>query len=405
MKRLNRIISLALLALICGAGVSSAQSPFKWKAALPRVDSNGYYRINLPAPLVAKSKAGLGDLRITGPDEAYVSYIKIGDLPANVQAKFTVFPQVKINAETDTVTVFVMSNMTGTPVSKLWVKLKNTEVQRHIAIAGSDDMQHWFAIRDDTYLMPATDADATGAYEQVFTFPASNYRYLKLVVDNHHKSPVNILRAGIYNYLPVQPRFVNAGPIAFTQKDSAQVTHLHIKFNDAYAVDKLHIGTGTSGYFKRKVNVYLNDSTRTWVSEQYITNDDTNINLSVKSTGLDVEIINNDDRALAIKTIAAYQQERFVVARLDSDKEYYLITGNARAEPPHYDLQFFTDKIAAKVLPAINAQQIDINPHYKIAAAAKPAKSFTWLIWAAIGIAVVFLSVLTMKMAREIGKG
>ncbi|MES2275740.1 MAG: DUF3999 family protein [Bacteroidota bacterium] len=403
MKALNRILKLSLL--LCGFSYTllAQQTTFKYKSELAGVDSAGYYRINLRPDLTAKAKTDLSDIRVAAPDGGFVAYVKAGDMPANSQYRFVTFPQVKTKDKQDTSTVFVVENPTDGPVKQLWLKLKNTAVERHLTLTGSDDLQQWFAIAENMNLGTAASTDDKGIYEQQLTFPASSYRYLKMVINNAHKSPVNIREAGIYTYLPVKPQYVMLSRLTFTQADSPNhVTHIYINFDEAYPINKLYIPVKLNAYFRREVNVYTQGKSPQWLTSKTFSNEDEYINLSVRAKSLDVQIINNDDRPLPVTHVEAYQSESYIIARLEPKKIYYLIFGNDTATAPKYDLQFFTGKIGNH-FPENGHFAIEPNKAYQTKQA-QPVNKKPYLLWLSIAVAIAILSALTFSMTREVNK-
>src|SRR3954464_7488535 len=110
-SRMNKIACFTIL--FCGLMLSaSAQKNFKYEAALPKVDSTGFYRISLQPALVAKAKADLSDIRITDAKGTFIPYIQAGSLPQKDQKSFVVFNQVDARLSTDTGTTFIVENKT-----------------------------------------------------------------------------------------------------------------------------------------------------------------------------------------------------------------------------------------------------------------------------------------------------
>jgi hypothetical protein len=407
--RQGKKIKILLVCLLCtiSTSLSAQQTSFKYKANLPKVDSAGYYRINLQPGLTSKAKMDLSDVRIVDADEKdiqnqVVAFIKAGDIPVYPSRdKWIEFCPVPINGRSDTSTVFVVGNTTGQPIHSLKVYLKNTVVERHITLNGSDDLKQWFAIKENMPLGTSHPEDEKGEYEQDLEFPVSNYRYLKLIINNEHKSPLNILRAGISTYVPVATRFT-AIPLKLNKVDSANhITHLYIGFNEPTIINKLNITVALNAYFQREVNVYTNDAQHQLLTSKTLSNHDTEINLSVKTTGLDVQIVNNDNRPLQITKVDALQSQNYIVGYLEAGHKYELFLGDTAAKTPDYDIKYFSGKINTP-LPELAHNAIEANPIYKFAAT-KPAKQYPFLLWLSVGLAVVVLSVLTFRMAKEVG--
>ncbi|QKJ32371.1 DUF3999 family protein [Mucilaginibacter mali] len=403
MKVPNKVLKLNLLFCLCAGSLAAQQAPFKYRADVAGVDSAGYYRINLSPELTARAKADLSDIRLAGTGGNFVAYVKNGDMPASGRPAFVNFPQVKTNSKPDTSTIFVAENPTGAPISHLWLKLKNTTASRRITLTGSDDLKQWFAISEDTGISPATAGDDKGVYQHQLQFPASNYRYLRVEIGNGKKSPLNIIKAGIYTYLPSVPRYVPLTGLSFKRADSPDhITHIYINFKEAYTVNKLHLPVSTKTYFHRAVNVYTNDTDHRWLSSKTLTGDDMYINLSVKAKSLDVQIVNNDDEPLAIDRVEASQSQDYIIARLEPKNAYYLLLGSDSVATPKYDLQFFVEKLSGP-LPEVSHQLLVPNPAYQ-AIKAPPAKSYPYLLWLSVAVAVLVLLSLTIKMTREVAK-
>lgn len=403
MRVLNKILKLSLLLCLCAGSLAAQQSPYKYRADVARVDSAGYYRINLSPGLTAKAKSDLSDIRLAGPSGNFVAYVKAGDMPASSHPAFINFPQVKTRDKADTSTLFVAENPTGGPINQLWLKLKNTAVSRHITLTGSDDLKQWFAISENMDMDPATTSDDKGEYGHQLQFPTSNYHYLKVEIANGHKSPLNIINAGIYTYLPPSPRYIALTHFTLKRADSPNhITHLYINFSEAYTVNKLYLPVSINAYFHREVNVYTNDAAHRWLTSKTITGDDLYINLSVKAKSLDVQIINNDDEPLTIPRVEASQAQSYIIARLEPQKKYALLFGNDSATTPKYDLQFFVEKLSGP-LPEITHLAPVQNPAYH-AVVSEPGKSKPYLLWLSVAVAVLVLLTLTIKMTKEVAK-
>jgi len=403
---LNKYGALLLCLLANIALAQDGRSTFKYLSRLPKVDSAGYYRINLAPGLTGRALPDIADVRLVGTKGTFVPYVKSNSLPITRQTRFVVFLQVQNKIQNDSSTTFIAQNTTGTPVNQLWLRLKNTAVNRHLNISGSDDQKNWFAITEDLSLSTASANDNKGAYQQRIDFPSSNFKYLKLTIPNKSKSPLAILGTGIYTDLPAEPKYVPITGLRFSRADSPDhSTHLRLKFDLPYRVDRLSIPIVYNGFFHREVNVYTNDSAHTWLTSKTFSNDDKDINLSIVTRGLDIQIINNDDAPLPVKRVSAYQNQSFLIARLEPGISYYIIVGDPEAKAPKYDLEYFADHLTG-TLPEIIHQNMQHNPMYKRkagTAAVGGAKKNYWL-WAGIAVAIAVLSGLTVSMLREVKK-
>jgi len=211
------------------------------------------------------------------------------------------------------------------------------------------------------------------------------------------------LEAGVYAYRPFKPGLVPVTPFKFhTAESPGHISHLYIDFDQAFLINKVKITLNDGNlFFDREVNVFVNNREHKWLTTMRLNPNDLDINLSVKAQSLDVQIINKDNPPLPIQNVEAFQSQNYLIARLEANKNYYLVFGDERATAPEYDLQYFLEKIGHN-LPEIEPGNVAANPAYKATPDAGKTKPF-WL-WIAICVAVIALSALTINMTRELSK-
>jgi hypothetical protein len=393
-----------LIGLFCGLMLSaSAQKNFKYQAALQKIDNTGFYRISLQPALVAKAKADLSDIRIVDAKGNFTPYIQAGSLPQKDQKSFVVFNQVDARLSTDTGTTFIVENKTGLALDRLWIKLQNTAVQRKVNLVGSDDLKQWFAIQEDVPLQEAV-VNSEGTYMQSLAFPTSNYRYLKILVNDKNKAPVKFLQAGIYTEYAASLAYMPISRVQITQTDSNKTTYIAIKLNDNYQVNKLHVNITSPKYFKRDVEVYqIIGRDKQLVSETELNSaKPTDLLIAAKAGQLLLQISNGDNLPLTIKGIEAYQSDESLISYLDGKQTYKLLAGDASVQAPEYDLKFFADSIRDDI-PQISHEAVNKNTAYQTKQA-KAGRDYTLFIWIAIVVALGLLLFLTLKMTKEVGK-
>jgi hypothetical protein len=394
-----------LLLLFCGPILSaSAQKNFKYKAPLQKIDSTGFYRIAFQPALVAKAKADLSDIRIADAKGNFVPYVQAGSLPQKSQKSFMVFPVISVRSTADTGTTFTIENKTGLALDRLWIRLQNTAVKRKVNLLGSDDLNQWFAIQEDIPLQEAVQ-NSEGTYLQSLFFPASNYRYLKLLVNDKNKSPIKFLQAGVYTeYVSAAQAYTPITPVKVVKADSNRTTFVDIRLDDNYQVNRLHLNISAPKYYKRGVTVHqFVNKGKELISEAELSSTKTpDLLIAAKSNHLLIEISNGDNPPLSIGEVTAFQSDEYVVSYLESKQNYQLLAGDSSAVAPEYDLKFFTDSIRDNI-PAIKHDAVVKNDGYEVKVAeVKPDR--TPLIWAAIVVALGVLLFLTLKMTKEVKK-
>jgi Protein of unknown function (DUF3999) len=400
---MKQVFSLSVLLFVC-AFASGQGKEFKYCAAIQKIDSSGVYKIELQPGFIAKG-SGLYDIRVMDETGKFVAYTIVTNPSDKLKPVFIDFPEVKQVAGTDTATVYIAENKNRNKIDQLWLRLKNMAVSRTASLSGSDDLQHWFAIEEDIQLQDATSGGDT-EYEQMLSFPQSNYRYFRIHISNKNKDLINILRSGIYisDYAGYETPFklTPLPPVKLSMKNNAKQTSYLISMDDKYTVDELHIEISSPKYYNRRISVY-NVSNKT---EQHLVDDILSssgqgyVNISAKTNKLRIDIINGDDKPLVIKNITALYLNQFAVSYLEKGHKYSLLVGDSAASEVSYDLTFLHSKPMSQ-FPVISHSQVENNPAYgKLVF--KVSKDYTQLIWISIAIVLILLSLLTWRMVKEL---
>ena len=403
-----RGIGLALY-FIAGGLSLSAQQTFKYKADLHKVDSDGFYRIKLDPEVIARSRADLADIRILDDRKHFLPYIFGSQFVFKSKADFIAFPQLNIPGATDSVTTFIAENIRHIAISQLYLQLRNTAVQRTATLSGSDDLVHWYAIKENISLNDAaTVQHDKGTFMQSLNFPSSTYRYLKIGVFNKNKEPVAILQAGIYEEQFVSPVYVKIPAGIVKQKDSGNISYVFIKLKDRYQINKLHLTVSGQKFYKRNVNIYtVTGKIKNLISAAVISSSAiADLYLSVKTDKILLEITNGDNPPVAVDKADPYQLDQSLIGYLEKGRQYHLLSGVEKAITPDYDLKFFGDSVGQQLVTVGHAA-VRNNDLYKITA--KPAKVISskwneWLLGASITVAIAVLIFLTSRMVREVNK-
>jgi len=399
--KLNKVSLLFFALVLFSLPVWSQTKNFKYQASIQKVDSSGVYRIEISPDLIAKSREDLSDIRIADNTDKFIAYALSDKILLNYQERFIDFPEVVSDQTTDTATGYIAQNKDLLDVSHLGLKLKKTEVSRTVNLTGSDNLKDWFAIKENIPLEEAEQGSGTD-YDQVLSFPNSNYRYFKIQVNGKNKTPVKILQVGVDTTGINQPVFVALPDVKFIKTDTGKISHIVIKFDQTYQINKIHLGISSPKYYNRRVVVYdikkkaINPLIDTTISS----GGSQDLLISAKTKQLRVDIFNEDDNALTIKSINVFQLKEYLISYLEKGKDYKIYTGDISLHKPLYDLSFLNN-IDFNQLAGVSQSAIVKNPSYLIPG--NPVvKDHTVLLWLSIIIALILLSFLTIKMTKEI---
>lgn len=395
----------ALLFLVCPV-VKAQVTKFKYKADIQKIDSSGVYRIELSPALISKSYDGSSDIRISDNKGRPIAYVLSSKLSINTPDSFIVFPEVTPELVADTAVFYTAENKNTLNISRLWLKLRKTGVNRIVNLSGSDDLKNWFAISEG---IPLEQAGAGGGtdYQQILTFPASNYRYFRVQVNSRNKAPVKILQAGIYTASLNMPSFSELPAANFRVIDTNKTSRVFIDLHEPYQVNKLHFNITNPKYFNRRIVVYAMNKKGGGIEHADVLADTAitssgsqDVTISAKTKKLRVDIYNGDDNPLVIRSVNAYQLKLYAVCYLDSGRRYSIYTGNSSALAANYDLSFLNGR-AYNQLPGLVHSAMHNNNAYAILPVPTKTDHSIWL-WTTLIMVLLVLSFLTLKMVREI---
>ena len=400
MKR-NLLFNIGwLVCMLLPVKHGNAQTPFAFRTALQPISVTKFYSIPLPPQVLASCRnPDLTDIRIADSNGTQVPYLMQADVPALSSSSFAPYT-ILANARKDSSTELIIKNGSAAAISSLLLVIRNASAYRTATLSGSDDRINWFVINENIVL-EQTASSLDDKFVQALSFPLSNYPFFKLTINDKGLLPLNILQAGVYKNASSFGKYFTVPLSSLSQNDSADhYTYLHIRFAGAYMIDKMMVRIKKPALYKRSVEVYTGTDRYNPVVQAELTPNSNTLFLPAKTSELMLKIYNGDNPPLVFDSVKAYQANRRLVAQLEKDKQYFLLTGNESAGRPDYDLQFFTDSIGPRLT------ELSAGPVVKVAVAS-PAKQTGFrynklILWVIIGAVLLILLVLTFRMSKEI---
>ncbi len=396
--RLKTSFVAALLAI----AIFAKGQEFRYSAKLDSVQNTGFYAIHLSSDVLSYLRTDHADLRIEDKDRKQVPYLlQIAKTPLQTQS-FIEFPILSNRIIDSGKTEIMLSNDSAKLTANIKLFIKNAAVSRLGSLSGSNDRQKWFII-DDQVLIGRSYESLKDEYLQEIIFPASTYRFYKLVIDNQKNDPMNIIRAGSYTqfYWKKFSQFEGNPDVRFKLTDSGRYSLLDIQYNRPYHISRLTIWASGPKYFRRDFELYSIDSvnsTRSFIG-QFTLNSKTAAEFEfhlIKSSRLRVVIDNKDNPPLKIDQLLTEHLFVSATAYLEKSNSYTLLMDNADAKIPDYDLVYFKDSIPQSI-GYLNPQVIIANP--SIAAASENRK---WWLWPVLIGVIAIMGFLTYKLIRDV---
>jgi hypothetical protein len=400
MKKLRRINVAAIVMLYLLVGVASAfgQSTFKYQSDIEGVPKSGFYKIHLQPGLIAKGNTDLSDLRIVNAKNAFVPFVRLQSLPSKTE-NLLVFPVVN-SITKDSVTTIVIENKNRLLLQSLWINVKNTAVYRKADLLGSDDQQSWFAIQEDISLSQSTQSDQE-SFLQSLSFPASNYRFFKININNGKKEPLKVLQAGVFVNKRSAIEYAALPLPVFHKSDSSNnISYIGVDFKERFLISKLNIVVSSPKFYKRQVLIYKwEDNKKQLIGEATLeSGSKQELSIGSKTNRLELQIQNGDNPPLQINKVEAFEVKEYIYAYLEAGDKYRLLLGDKNATMPAYDLQYFTDSL--KNVSLLQHEMLAINALYKKAVKVEKT-NYTPFVWIAIIAVLALLSFLCWKMMTE----
>lgn len=399
-----------LVVLLLHASFAEGQSfNYKWK--LDSVKQSGFHSIQISPELSRFLRADFNDLRIVDESNRNVPHIMRASGMNWVELLFKEFP-VLSNTVTDSFqSVLTISNPTSQPVTELKIFLRNSSVSRPASLSGSNDNKTWYIIDDQLQLNRSFETIKDQNIQEL-SFPVSNYKYFKLVVDNLDNDPLNILKIGSYQsieYKSINPYLQNPHP-TIKQKDSAKESFVEIVWSSDFHVDKLRFNIDAPKFYNRNVRIYLpkvKDGSLTGFGDPigfFTVKSGTENSVDfprIKTDKLYCVIENGDNPPLQIKEVVADQVSFSAIAYLEKDKSYSLLLDDALAIAPNYDLSAFRDSIP------LNGELLTVtgSPERMKPISIKHEKDNNrWWIWPALAVLILSLGFLTYRLVQDMKK-
>jgi len=406
-------LALACLALVCHPVKAQQQNSFRYKADIVKtdsgkafnIDSSGVYRIWLDPRFIAKSvHDDFSDIRLMDDGGSFVAYSLTDGASDEKTQTFVPLSEIKQNKVSDTATVYIADAGIRGVISQLWLTFKNTEVERLANLSGSDDLQHWYAIKEGIILQGSTDNNKP-EYEQVLNFPVSNYRYYRIQVNNKKGDPIKIIKSGVYTSLSYAPYADKVKPAGVVVKNEQSRTSYFITFDDYFDLLDIQPTVLSVKPYNRVVIVYdISKNVERKIYEGRISSFSPPdfIRCPAKTNRVRIDILNGDDSPLVFKDIVAWARRQYAVAFLEKGHKYSLLTGDSTAKAMSYDLAFLHSKPVDES-QVIKHSAVYKNPAFGAMLIAR-GTGYTQYIWLAIIVLLIVLGSLTLKMVKEVGK-
>ena len=408
----KKLCSLLIFFSLAGLSSVAQTEGYQYKATIDGIKESGFYNIEITPAINAHLKTDYSDLRIINSNGKWVPHLLI-QANSNRSADNLLLDLPIVKKESNTSFTELVVKTIEPNISNLFLKIKNTDAERFATLTGSDDAANWYIINDSIAIKPSKSVDDNIATFNI-EFPANNYVYYKLYINNKRKAPFNIMSVGTTGVAPKGKMpysfsaMENPAPL-ITQKDSGKVSFIKVIQPASYHIEKISFKISGVKYFFRRVDLFIPPLALNSINspgrllQSFTVSNNSTLEFKIPITNADsfyLIVHNEDNLPLKLEEIKTYSLYRRATVYFEKGKHYKMILENKNAIAPNYDL-LQLNLNPKEVLPLATIGNIKF---IKNTGALSSAKNNKWMIWLTIILAAVTLGYFTYKLITDMSK-
>lgn len=389
------------------AAVVQAQ---RWKAELPTVDSAGLHAIVLSPEMIGRSSAGAADVRIQDAAGNAMPYVFAVAQARTEEVGWAPFNVIR-NEATSRWTIVELEKPAGEPfVEEIRLTIRNTNAMKSMRITGSDDKHNWYMLADGL-LMGAWSSP--GRTQQIISIPASDYRFVRLALNDSLTPPLQILAAEWRHATSIAGTWTDIDDATWAISDSAGISRIRVTCPYDATIDRIEFVVEDTGRYLRTCAIERMFETTTGRDHKrrvqtrsdrsltfQLSSDDPAL-VDVPALQLDtftIVIDNGDDRPLKIADIKLKQLRRWLLADLQPGRHYTITTGDPKRQAPQYDMVHFKDRLRSPIATLQHGPLVALATAAPEGPAIDPSR---WWIWAGLVAVLGLVGFMAVRMLRE----
>lgn len=407
-KKWINLLLFSLITICCAAQTGG----YKFFSKLDSVKTSGFYNIELTPDLYARLKTDFSDLRIVNDAGKWIPHVL--HAPAAEKTDVGLIMDLKYSiTENSTVNTVLVIESVEKISNNIGLIITNTAAERFCTLSGSNDKKSWFVINDSVLLSPAPAENSTENISRI-NFPATSYRFYKIIIRNKNKDPFNIKGVIAYSVsakvTTTLDKLIQNPVGAIQQKDSGKISYIKVIQQLPYQFDQISLQLSGVKYYNRQVHLYIPYSNNHSFSnpgqliQSFTVSNNSTLEFKMPLTKVSVFyllIYNDDNLPLTVTAVKTAISNHYITAYLETGSNYTLIMDNEAAVMPNYDLAKLNSKIPDSIA-FLHVGKIMAFAEIKIPETT--AKNNKWILWVSITAALLILLFFTYKMFKEVDK-
>ncbi len=383
--------------------------------AIDVVQEDGLYSIQIPHSVRSFASPDLSDFRIWDAKGHQVPYFvkSVKDYIRTNISEFTEFTIVNNSRLADTSSTYIFKNPYET-IENAVLLVANYQGSKTYRLEGSNDQKEWYGIVNNGQLTQLNDPKETSVYKLI-QFPICRYPYLKIVFDDRHSLPVNLLKIGqgADQTMATIPKVMEEIPvksIAYSEKDKKSI--IKINFERPEVIHQIRISIKAPELYSRTATLYTikNREVKRGIESykdliaSFTIRSDRNLIFDIPQTvehEVYLEIDNKDNPKLEIQALQFLQEPVYLVAALKAKESYKLTAGDQSLGFPDYDI---SDVTTESQLPIVQIGAVVYQQSEKIDSKEMSFWQQSWFMWCCIGVAALTISYFAFNLLKDLNK-
>ncbi len=383
------------------------------KGAIEKVQKKGFNKILIAPEVRSASNENFDLLRIYDESKKEIPFV----VDFNKDNFFSNrYSQLKISEQKqykDSVSFYIINVVQNMKYcSELSLKIANTGLNKEYNISGSDDGIHWFGLVMNSMLYDLNDFQNTYVRKTV-SFPNNSYKFLKIEFIDKNSMPINLLEVGYFiGEEKTEPTTVlEVFKHKLIEDKTNKKTIIKFSADNLYTIDGIAFNFKNPRFF-RKASVIINETRKVKKRSEIYRKSVATFNLdsntannfkweSFQAKDFEIEIDNLDNEPLEINEIKLLQNQVFLIADLDLNKNYQIVVDSTLSKP-QYDLVKFLPNDLAQL------ETIRISDFEKITSNKPLEKQHfwqtKWFLWTAIILAGLIIGYFALGLLKDVEK-
>ena len=383
-------------------------------AKIEKVKVDGLHKMVLPIAIRSISNDDLSDFRILDSKKNEVPYFVNKNVDPVSDSDYKEYKIVSTSEIPKKQSALIFENLDKT-INQVTLSIANYDGEKTFTLSGSNNQKEWFGILNNGYLSDLNAANATYVSKTI-DFPLTNYKYIKIDLDDKKSLPIRIISIGGFNLKTKATSFLAAeySKKTITELKSEKKTLLHFEFDNATHIDQIKFQISNPKLFKRYAKIYKIETQnvkhkietyKNYIANFQLSSDSKNIFTltEIKEKDFYIEIDNHDNQPLTIDNVQFFQHPVFIIADLKTNENYTIKTGNPNATLPVYDIENFKNTISNN-LPAAIISKIKAKDLKNTITEKKSIWQEPWFMWVCIGLGAIAILYFASSLVKDLNK-